>query len=129
MSDLVDYTTRMLGGPGSFRFLVQPCMAILIGLRDGRRDSHRGRHPYFLLLLGLRGAERNREIRGGLRAIAVPLILGVVMSLVFQYIIVSRVRLLPALGFAALFVALPYLVARGLGNRVDSAWHRRHAKV
>lgn len=32
------------GGPMSFRFLLQPVMAAIVAIRDGRRDARRGRH-------------------------------------------------------------------------------------
>ncbi len=124
-----EYFSRMLHGPGAFRILVQPCIAVLIGLHDGIRDSRLGRDPYFKLLCLLRGPSRWREVRGGAHAIAVPLILGVSLSIIFQHIIMSRVRLLPALGFAVFLVAFPYVAARALANRALSAWRRRHPRA
>src|SRR5207247_9284690 len=44
-----------LSGPGRLRFIVQSTVAVLLGLRDGKRDS-RTRHPPFLLGLILNDA-------------------------------------------------------------------------
>src|SRR5258708_31444400 len=44
-----------LSGPGRLRFIVQPTVAVLLGLRDGKRDS-RTAHPPFLLWLFLHGS-------------------------------------------------------------------------
>ena len=37
MTLLPDTLGAMLGGPGRLRFLVQPLIAIALGIRDGRR--------------------------------------------------------------------------------------------
>jgi len=35
------------GGPMTFRFILQPAMAIIAALRDGVRDARLGRRPMF----------------------------------------------------------------------------------
>jgi hypothetical protein len=35
-----------LSGPGAFRFVLQPLVAVLLGIRDGRADAKAGRPPY-----------------------------------------------------------------------------------
>ena len=42
---LVDLPKRLLG-PGRFRFLLQPTMAIALGVAAGRADAEAGRAPY-----------------------------------------------------------------------------------
>src|SRR4030088_1767271 len=44
---LVNLLVR-LDGPGAFRFVLQPLVAMLLGVRDGRRDAAVNR-PHFLL--------------------------------------------------------------------------------
>ena len=39
------------GGPMTFRFILQPCMAAIAALRDGVNDARSGRRPYFWALL------------------------------------------------------------------------------
>src|SRR5579863_3241105 len=39
------------GGPMTFRFILQPTMAILAALRDGIHDARVGRRPYFWALI------------------------------------------------------------------------------
>jgi hypothetical protein len=39
---------RRLTGPGRFRFVFQPPVATLIGVRAGRGDARAGRPPYIL---------------------------------------------------------------------------------
>ena len=126
MRQVWEYMRTMMSGPGWFRFFVQPVMAILFGILDGRRDNHEGRVPFFMWL---RSAHRQDEVvLTAFRRIAVPLCLATGLSLVFQYVILRRVRLLPALLFALVFVALPYFVTRTLANGADSRWHRKHPR-
>jgi hypothetical protein len=102
----------MLGGPGTLRFILQPAIAIVLGTVNGVRDRQRGRSPYGVDLA--RGQVRVSE---ALRAIALPALIAVIASLAFQWIILERPRLVYALAYALLFVALPYFAARGLANR------------
>jgi hypothetical protein len=122
MENLFEYIHTMLGGPGAFRFLVQPAVALLLGIRDGRADSHAGRSP----ILSTPGPGRWTRVATALRRVAVPLGLAIGLSLLFQFVILGTARLWVALAFAALFVALPYLLARGLARRADARWHRTH---
>ena len=107
----------MVGGPGAFRFIVQPAVAIVLGVLHGLRDHRSGQPPYVAGLVGARES-RWRLLGEALREIGVPLTIAVAASYAFQYIVRSRVNLAYGFLFAALFVALPYLVTRGLANRL-----------
>src|SRR5262245_24043869 len=59
--DIVDRS----GGPMTFRFILQPTMAVIAALHDGIQDARTGRAPYFWALLT--GAEeRGGRLREGL---------------------------------------------------------------
>jgi hypothetical protein len=50
---------KRLTGPGRFRFVLQPLIATLLGIRSGLADARAGRPPYLygvLLHRGLRGS-------------------------------------------------------------------------
>jgi hypothetical protein len=111
------YLEEMLRGPGHLRFVIQPLIAILFGLRDGRMDRALGRPPYVVSLLTRSPAGRRARLREGLRSIVVPLCLALGASLLFQFLVMRRVHLWAALAYAALFVALPYAITRGVTNR------------
>ena len=51
---------RRLTGPGRFRFVLQPLIATLLGIRSGLADARAGRPPY------LYGVLFHRGLRGGL---------------------------------------------------------------
>jgi len=128
MREISEYMHQMLTGPGHFRFLLQPAFAILIGVLDGRRDSHTGRGPFGRWVWSRPGIERGQRLVEGLRRLVVPLCLALGLSLVFQYVNRRSLHLIPALVAAIVLVALPYLIARGLGCRADLRWHRTHPR-
>ncbi len=49
--EFVDDIPRRLAGPGRMRFLVQPTVALVLGVLAGRRDSRAGRPPFLLALI------------------------------------------------------------------------------
>ena len=50
---------KRLTGPGRFRFVLQPVVAILLGIRDGLLDARAGRPPYLYNLLFYRRSGAN----------------------------------------------------------------------
>ena len=61
----LDELPQRLTGPGRLRFLLQPLVAIVLGLRGGLSDARAGRPPYlFGLLVG--GEDRKELLRSGL---------------------------------------------------------------
>ena len=111
------HLAEMVGGPGFFRFFLQPIVAILLGVRQGLRDWRSGHPVYLFGLIRVREA-RWQRIREGIRSVAVPLIAALVAACAFQYVIRSRIFVGYALLYATVFVLVPYLTARGLGHRL-----------
>lgn len=114
---LPDWLEAMLGGPGRMRFILQPLIAILLGIRDGRRDAHAGRPPYVFAVLAVRELRRE-ELASGLETLAKPLVVAILVDMVVQYLIFRSVHLWSALVVGAAIVALPYVVTRALTNRI-----------
>jgi hypothetical protein len=117
-----DTLGAMWDGPGRLRFLAQPLIAIALGIRDGRRDAAAGRPPYVVGVLFVR-ATRHDELMSGLRTLAKPLVVAVLLDALLQYVILRSVRLWHALLAGTILIALPYAAARGLTNRYMQ--HRR----
>lgn len=107
----------MLGGPGHLRFIIQPLVALLLGLRDGRLDAEAGRPPYLLSVLRDRSHRRER-LGQALRAVTKPLVVALTMDALLQYYVVGRIRPLMVLLVGSLLIALPYVLMRGLSNRL-----------
>ena len=111
-----------MSGPGKFRFILQPIMSIGLGIRDGIADAKQGNPPYFIQIL-FKSENKLVALKSGLKNAAFPLGLGVVLDLVFQWLIFHFLYVIPALLAVTILVALPYSLARGLSNRVARQWH------
>lgn len=108
---------ELLGGPGHLRFIVQPLIAILLGIRDGRLDARAGKEPYiFAVLFG--GAARKASIESGVAAFIKPFAVAVIIDMLLQFYILRDVRIWSALVVGTFLVAVPYSIARALTNRV-----------
>jgi len=104
-------------GPGRFRFILQPSIAILIGLRGGLADARAGRPAYLYgLLMG--GENRRDLVRSGWAAVRDLVAMGIVLDAVAQLLIYRQVHPVPALLIGPLLIGLPYSIARALTNRV-----------
>jgi hypothetical protein len=112
-----EHIAAMLAGPGAFRGLVQPAIAIALGIVHGLRDHRAGRPPYLLELYQSRH-NRAKRLHEGLRDVLLPFCVAVAVSMTLQQIIRSRMVFAFALAYAIVFVAIPYFVARALTNRI-----------
>ena len=116
---LLDLPKRLLG-PGRFRFLLQPTMAIVLGVAAGRADARAGRPPYLRALV-FGGNGRGRLLRGALGDIAKLLLAGVLVDSVCQWLILGASYPGAALVVGPVLIAAPYAMARALANRVTVA--------
>jgi hypothetical protein len=109
---------RRLTGPGKFRFVLQPLVAILLGWRSGLSDFGAGRPPYLYgLILG--GADRKELLLSGLAVIRDLLALGIVLDAVAQLLIYGQVHPGAALVIGPVLICIPYAVTRALANRIS----------
>jgi hypothetical protein len=112
------------GGPMTFRFILQPAMAILAAARDGVRDARLGRRPYFWALI--RGvtdpAGRSGRLWEGIISTARISILGVVMDTVYQWVVFKTFYPGQAAVIAILLAFVPYLLLRGPFERLALHW-------
>jgi hypothetical protein len=119
----LDELPRRFTGPGRIRFLLQPAIATLLGVRGGLADAREGGRPYLHgLLLG--SANRRELLRSGLAAIRNLLAMGIILDLVFQLILYRSVHPGAALVLGPILICLPYAISRALTNRV-ATWSRR----
>ena len=116
----MDYLLELISGPGTFRFVIQPVLAIILGARDGRNDAKSNTPPILHMLL-LESGRRREALKGGLHAIALPLILAVALDSILQIYIFGVWRLQWALVVGVCLVGIPYILARGITNRIFSA--------
>lgn len=130
----IDFLTRfwtdMMGradGPMTFRFFLQPTMALITALIDGIRAARAGKPPYAWLIAHSSGGERLATWREGVTATTRILLLGVVMDVIYQVRVYGGFRYpLEAFVLAVVLGFIPYLILRGPFTRLAGHWLRRH---
>jgi hypothetical protein len=112
------------GGPMTFRFILQPGMALIAAARDGIRDARLGRRPYLWgLIHGVHDpGGRTGRLWEGVIATARILILGVVMDMIYQWKVLDTFYPGQAAVIAVLLAFVPYLLLRGPIRRVARYW-------
>jgi hypothetical protein len=116
-TSVTDGIATRLHGPLKFRLLLQPTMAALIAIRAGLKDAREGRPVYFWAAL-TNVAERGEMIREGWKQIAKLFVIAAIMDAIYQIVVHSRLSIADALLVAVLLAVLPYLILRGLTNRI-----------
>jgi hypothetical protein len=111
-------------GPMRFRFILQPLMAAIAAIHDGRADARFGRTPYLMTVLR-NPQERAGRLRHGLNATARIILLGLVMDIIYQALVLRTFYPDEALVVALVLAFVPYLIIRGLVVRVARIRFRR----
>src|SRR5262249_32084810 len=70
---------KRLTGPGRFRFVLQPAVAILLGIRDGLGDSRANRPPYLYGVL-FRRRHRSELLQSGFAAVVNLILMGILLD-------------------------------------------------
>jgi len=104
-------------GPMRFRFVLQPMMATIVTIRDGRQDARSCRAPYLATVLG-NPQERAGRLRHGLSATARIIALGLVMDVIYQTVVFRTFYPDQALVVALVLAFVPYLIVRGVITRI-----------
>jgi hypothetical protein len=112
----------IFGGSFQLRLILQPLLAMLLGLRFGIRDAKQGRAPILKAVGEGRGGRGHLLARAARDAI-VPLIVALVLDCILQQMINGRIRPLAAVIVGSLLVFLPFLIVRAVANRI---WRHRH---
>ena len=108
-----------IDGPMKFRLVLQPIMAMVFAIRDGRRDFRQQRVPYFWSLF--RGLEdRGDLVRDGWRGIYRVFVLAFILDVVYQFIELHAFYLPQSLAVAFILAVIPYMLLRGPANRLLS---------
>jgi len=115
---LLNITDRV-GGPMTFRIILQPLMASLLAFRAGWKDAQTGRPPYFWTILTDPG-QRTDLLREGWKSVARVFVLAIVMDVIYQLIVLHWIYPLELILIAILLAVVPYLFIRGPVNRIVS---------
>ncbi len=116
------------GGPMTFRFVLQPTMAIVAALRDGAADARLDRRPYLSAIL-FGGEPRGARLWEGVISTARILILGLVMDVAYQLVFLDSFHPGEAVVTAILLAFLPYALLRGPAARLARLWTARRSPV
>jgi hypothetical protein len=107
---------QRLTGPGRFRFVMQPAVAIMLGVRGGLEDARAGRVPY-LWGIFFHPERRQELLRSGLSQIANLIALAILLDAISQYLIYRQVHPVVACVVGPVLIVVPYSIARALSNR------------
>lgn len=124
---LAQGAARRFSGPGHVRLIIQPVVAIVLGIRDGLADSRTGDPPYLVGMI-FHPELRRQLLYRTVEHILKPFVIGVAIDLILQYFIFQRVRLVPAVIVGLLLIGLPYALARGITNRIATAKRLRRER-
>ena len=113
---LMNITDRV-GGPMTFRIILQPLMATILAFRAGLKDAQTGRPPYFWTIL-TDSSQRSELIREGWKSVARVFVLAIIMDVIYQLIVLGWVYPLELILIAVLLAVVPYLLIRGPVNRL-----------
>ena len=113
-----------VGGPMTFRIILQPMMAALLAVIAGLRDARENRPPYLWTLL-TDPSQRGDLLRHGWKAIGRVFVLAIIMDAIYQFIVLRWLYPFELLIVAILLAVVPYLLIRGPVNRIASWWYRR----
>ncbi len=112
-------------GPMTFRFFLQPTMALLAAIPDGLRDAREGHSSFFWTSRGDSNVQHGR-LRQGLIATARIMLLGLSMDAIYQYRVLDHFYPAEAVMFSLALAVIPYFIWRGIVERVAASWFGRH---
>ena len=115
-------------GPLHFRLFVQPLMAILFAIRDGRRDAREGRGAYIWKLV-YKPEHRRDLVLSGVRSTSKVFVLAFALDVVYQFVEWHGLQPLQALMTAVVLAVIPYAILRGPVNRITQMSRTRRSVV
>jgi hypothetical protein len=116
-----DHLLGRLGGPMSFRFVVQPTVAALIGIFAGVRDARAGRPAYFLSIF-TDAAHRRERMRECWSAIWKVFLVAAILDIIYELRVFKTIYLVETAIVAIVLAVVPYVLVRGPANRLARLW-------
>jgi hypothetical protein len=109
-------------GPLHIRLILQPLVATILAIRSGWRDSREGK-PVFFWTVVRDPAKRGLLLRQGWKDVGKLFLVAVVLDVIYQIVVLHYVHSLQTLIVATTLAMVPYLVVRGLTNRIAARIH------
>lgn len=117
-----------LGGPMSFRFVLQPLMAIILGVVDAIRDARAGK-PAFLWTVLFRRTHRKELLQNAWQHVGRIFILALILDGLYQVFLLHAFYPLELLTVAFSLALIPYILVRGPLNRVLQSFRKTKPKL
>ncbi|MDQ3020331.1 MAG: hypothetical protein M3R36_07145 [Bacteroidota bacterium] len=115
-------------GPMSFRLILQPVMSLIYAIIAGVKDAKAG-NPHFLfegLILGK--TDRKTALKEIWKDVGKVFILAVIMEIIFEIIEFKTVHPFEVLKVSFFLAIVPYLLFRGLVDRIVSLFIKKPDK-
>ena len=107
------------GGPFHLRLILQPVIATILGIRAGMRDARTGRPPYFWSVATAGDKFDRRElVRHGWSDIGKVFSIAIALDVIYELVVYHWVYPVQAIIVASILALIPYLLMRGLANRI-----------
>ena len=116
-SQFLEELPRRFTGPGRLRFILQPLLAVLLGVRGGLADARAG-NPPSLAALFFDARRRRESLRSGWAAVRTLFAMGIILDVVFQLVLFREVHPGAALLIGPILVCIPYALSRALVARL-----------
>jgi hypothetical protein len=113
-----------VGGPMTFRFILQPTMAFIAALHDGLRDAREG-HKAFFWARWRDQSQTTGRLREGLFSVSRVMALGIGMDVIYQLKELDSFYPAEAAIMAILLAVIPYFIFRWIVEVVARWWLAR----
>ena len=127
MNDFMSQVWEMLvgreHGPLSFRLIIQPLVATALAVRAGLRDARGGRSPFAWLVLTHPDARRE-GLRSAWQDIGKLYLTAIAIDLAYELIVSRRLYPLQSVVVATILAVPPYLLVRGIVDRMARRYRR-----
>lgn len=118
-----DFLGRV-GGPLTFRLVLQPMIAAILAIRSGLRDAREGHTP-FAWALAAEPAQRRDLLRQLWTDAGKVFLLATILDVIYQLLVIHWVYPGETLIVASVLALVPYLIVRGFTNRIAHYLHPR----
>jgi hypothetical protein len=116
---------EVTSGRGQLRLVLQPLMAIILGVRLGIADAKEGKDP-FLMRLFRTSKHKAQVAKEAASDVIVPFTVAIVIDGLLQYVALGYVRPAAAIVVGAVLIWLPFSISRALTNRIYRRSRRDH---
>jgi hypothetical protein len=111
-----------LSGPLTLRLFLQPAVATFFAVRDGLKDAREGRPPHFWRMVTGPADARRRRAKETWTAVLKVFVMAVLLDCVYQVLVFRWVYPVEAMFTATILAILPYVLMRGVFNRLARTW-------